>query len=785
MIFVRMVKVERYMTTIGGYLLKWSYFKSKLLLKYTLSYILIFLVPLIIVTVTVYINSVNTLRSEIEQSNFNQLTQVKMTIDERITELQQTAALIAYDDKLTNYMVKDPYYSRDAIAALERYKASNPAVEDIFLYFRGDDKIYSSRGLSDLKILFSQTYQFESWTVDQWKRALNETKYPYMRPADISQSHLFKKSMLAYLVPIKPNTSYPNATVLFLMEENKLTGIMESILRDFSGSSYIFDQNGEVLTNYNLNDELSLEDRDALSQLAPGIHSLTLNNMKQSVVAVHSEEYDWTYVTAMPSYQFFDRMIHVQTWILLIFLIAVFIGVPVAIRIAKKQYHPIQDLMELTQTNTSSSGSNAIKNSSEWDWIRQTIHDYSARINLQEPYVRDQCLLLLLKHGKPKNTETDLLVQSLGFESDDTVYFVIMLTWDEQPERKGSREEQQRTIDLLRDIAIPEQHMHAYGIELAQTEQVAFLVCLQADPEHSEQQRIDHMIEAIRSIVMTHSSFIPSIGVGTSYSTLEDLNESYIEAATALETRMVNGKGSIIYFDRLTLTTNENFWVPKNVLLKLVQSLKQGNEVVAINMIDTTIKLIQTQALSVALMRCISYDLLNTLLKTANELGMQEVVQDIPSLTSFESIEELELKLNRLAIQICKQVVHKAESEQHSLMDDIVSYIQQQYADYTLSLEHVALKFNISTSYLSRTFKEQTGYNFSQYIWKLRMDEVIKQLLSTNDPLKEIIIRVGYLDTPNFIRKFKKETGYTPGQYRKMYAPASNQLSISSDEDNE
>ena len=29
---------------------------------------------------------------------------------------------------------------------------------------------------------------------------------------------------------------------------------------------------------------------------------------------------------------------------------------------------------------------------------------------------------------------------------------------------------------------------------------------------------------------------------------------------------------------------------------------------------------------------------------------------------------------------------------------------------------------------------------------------------------------VGYLDTPNFIRKFKKETGYTPGQYRKMFA---------------
>lgn len=104
-------------------------------------------------------------------------------------------------------------------------------------------------------------------------------------------------------------------------------------------------------------------------------------------------------------------------------------------------------------------------------------------------------------------------------------------------------------------------------------------------------------------------------------------------------------------------------------------------------------------------------------------------------------------------------------------MDDIVAYVDQQYADYTLSLEHIALKYSISTSYLSRSFKEKTGLNFSQYISRCRMEEVIRLLLSTDAPLKDIIERVGYLDTPNFIRKFKKETGFTPGQYRKLNAP--------------
>ena len=117
---------------------------------------------------------------------------------------------------------------------------------------------------------------------------------------------------------------------------------------------------------------------------------------------------------------------------------------------------------------------------------------------------------------------------------------------------------------------------------------------------------------------------------------------------------------------------------------------------------------------------------------------------------------------------------------QPSLIDNIVAYVDLKYADYTLSLEHVALKYSVSLSYLSRSFKEKMGCNFSQYIWHRRMEEVIRLLVNTDAPLKEIIESVGYLDAPNFIRKFKKETGYTPGQYRKLKA-----AEISASQENE
>lgn len=152
---------------------------------------------------------------------------------------------------------------------------------------------------------------------------------------------------------------------------------------------------------------------------------------------------------------------------------------------------------------------------------------------------------------------------------------------------------------------------------------------------------------------------------------------------------------------------------------------------------------------------------------------MNEAFSSISDYTSFETLEEFEDKLLSLTTEICEKVERNHEQAAPKLIDDIVHYVNQQFADYTLSLEHVALKFSVSTSYLSRSFKEKTGISFSQYIWKRRMEEVIRLLVTTSAPLKEIIEQVGYLDAPNFIRKFKKETGLTPGQYRKQHCSSS------------
>ncbi|MDK8182725.1 helix-turn-helix domain-containing protein [Paenibacillus sp. UMB4589-SE434] len=748
--------------------MKWNHFKSKLLLKYIISYLSICLIPLVILTVFIYQNAVNNLRSEIEQTNVNQLTQAKKSIDDRMKELQNIATRIAFDEQLSSYQVHHPYFSRDAISALDKYKVTSAIIDELFLYFRGDKVIYSSQGLTDLDV-FTKSYMFHNWTKEVFVQDLNNMNVPTMRPAELVNRNSVQESKLAYLVPITPNSPYPHGTIMYWINESMLTDLIESILDNFQGNSYIFDTNGQVLAANNHGTLNSKQDIKLLSALGPGIHSMMLNHEQHSVVSIKSEVNGWTYVTSMPSAQFFSRIFHIQTIIVYVFCIVVLAGTVIAIMLARRQYHPIFNLMQFAKLNTESVSEITSPTSNELEWIQKTLHDYSSRVDIQEPYARNQFLFMMLKHGNSSSLNPDLM-DKLGIHLDRSHHFVIHMGWDGTPGLQDDLHERQVIMELLTEVEIPEYEAHAYGIELPQPDQLALLISFTTELAIPVNTRMEQIVEALRISVMESSNLIPAIGVGTCYTTLEQLNQSYIEASSAFECRMVNGKGSVTFFDKLSYTQDHAFWIPKDVLLKLAQSLKQGSHDVAIHMVGNALANVKTEKLTVPLLRCICFDILNTMLKTASEMGINDVVQDLPNVTSFDSLEELEQKLLRLAAQICSQVEQKTVKEERSLMDQIVAYIDEHYTDYTLSLETISVKYAISSSYFSRSFKEKVGTNFSQYIWQRRMEEVIRQLLTTTDSLKDIINRVGYLDTPNFIRKFKKETGHTPGQYRKLFA---------------
>jgi two-component system response regulator YesN len=99
------------------------------------------------------------------------------------------------------------------------------------------------------------------------------------------------------------------------------------------------------------------------------------------------------------------------------------------------------------------------------------------------------------------------------------------------------------------------------------------------------------------------------------------------------------------------------------------------------------------------------------------------------------------------------------------LFENVKSFIKENI-EAELELEKVANNFGLSVYYFSRTFKEVTGINFSEYVNKCRID-IAKELLSNGEmSVKEVCYKVGYNDPNYFSKVFKKYEGISPINFK-------------------
>jgi transcriptional regulator GlxA family with amidase domain len=78
---------------------------------------------------------------------------------------------------------------------------------------------------------------------------------------------------------------------------------------------------------------------------------------------------------------------------------------------------------------------------------------------------------------------------------------------------------------------------------------------------------------------------------------------------------------------------------------------------------------------------------------------------------------------------------------------------------------------NIPERTLKRRFKIATGSSLIERLQDLRVEEAKRMLEASAMPVDEISIDVGYEDASFFRRLFKRRTGLTPSQYRRMFKP--------------
>lgn len=102
------------------------------------------------------------------------------------------------------------------------------------------------------------------------------------------------------------------------------------------------------------------------------------------------------------------------------------------------------------------------------------------------------------------------------------------------------------------------------------------------------------------------------------------------------------------------------------------------------------------------------------------------------------------------------------------LVSSVKEYLEQEYASNLVSLESVAEKFHKNPAYISKVFKKETGFNFSDYITQKRMAKSKILLRDMGIKIYEVAELTGYADASNFIKVFKRHCGMSPNEYRSL-----------------
>lgn len=131
-----------------------------------------------------------------------------------------------------------------------------------------------------------------------------------------------------------------------------------------------------------------------------------------------------------------------------------------------------------------------------------------------------------------------------------------------------------------------------------------------------------------------------------------------------------------------------------------------------------------------------------------------------------------------LSIKSYCLLMHFTDSRHtHALTDDplyiryvapIIREIETHY-DTELTVQELSRRVYISPQYLSRLFRRFLGYSVYEYLTSYRINKAREFLVSNpRMEVQHIARKVGFSDTSHFIAMFKKTTGITPLEFRRL-----------------
>lgn len=148
----------------------------------------------------------------------------------------------------------------------------------------------------------------------------------------------------------------------------------------------------------------------------------------------------------------------------------------------------------------------------------------------------------------------------------------------------------------------------------------------------------------------------------------------------------------------------------------------------------------------------------------SDKLTLESCLETLKHVNNVNSLKVVLVKYTEECIKLTEKNAPFASNPE---IARIVEYVNKNL-DKDINLDSAAKYICMNSSYFSRFFKSKTGENFVDFLSRARIEKAKKLLLNTSMTVDAIAEKVGHTNKAYFSKVFKKMTGVSPGEYKRM-----------------
>lgn len=288
----------------------------------------------------------------------------------------------------------------------------------------------------------------------------------------------------------------------------------------------------------------------------------------------------------------------------------------------------------------------------------------------------------------------------------------------------------------------------------------------------------DELSEQAYSILLTLKEFtnkVITIGTSERHYGEAEFRKAYEEARMAVVSRTISPSSKVILFKEINQQKAKESRISSKQEEQLVRMLKDNipackkfvfNSMGVENCIKEEWTILEIKKVLQRVLNIIEAYLRK---EAKEEYDLQNMADSLLHFAEDNNFEAMMSTLNDyldMALQVDSEIgVYFSGKE---TIRAVVDYIDECFYE-EITLSNLSEKYHIESSYLSKLFKKETGYNLIYHLARKRIEKARELIGENNLSLTEISFSVGYDDYNYFNKVFRKLEGISPREYRSNF----------------